>query len=245
MASINKLCKRLHNLMAEREDLDVAVLPHAKWLRCHQQSCREVQRFIKYDITLCRKRKVGALLDRLLVICRDSVRARALLVEPAPGDRIVRITNLLARAGLLRECRPDHNSATFLLGDTTAATTGSIGNVVAVPPRRVFDVQEQRLKENLPVTAQLVVENARMEVLGMPNSEWDVVTQMGPSRVLFKQGLLPILAVRSRNCWRSWSLWSRNVGLPWPHQAQACTPRSKRWSACVQWPRTGIRVTYC
>uniref|UniRef100_H3GDV3 SWIM-type domain-containing protein n=1 Tax=Phytophthora ramorum TaxID=164328 RepID=H3GDV3_PHYRM len=146
---------------------------------------------IKRDVTLRRKLMVGALLDRLLILCRgESVRARAFLDEPAHSDRLVRRTNALARDGLLHECRPDRNSVSFLLGNTTSEAANSIVNVVAVPCARVFDVHERRSNENLPVTAQLGVETARMEVLGMPSTGWevDVEAQTCPCRVFFKQG---------------------------------------------------------
>jgi hypothetical protein len=146
---------------------------------------------IKRDVTLRRKLKVGALLDRLLVLCRgESVRACAFLDEPAHNDRLVRRTNALARDGLLHECRPDRHSVNFLLGNTTPEAASSIVNVVAVPCARVFDVQERRSKDNLPVTAQLGVETARMEVLGMPSTGWEVEVeaQTCPCRVCFKQG---------------------------------------------------------
>ncbi|KAE9045088.1 hypothetical protein PR003_g7108 [Phytophthora rubi] len=137
--------------------------------------CETYNASLKRDVTLRRKLKVGALMDRLLILCQaESVRALPILTAPACDDRLVRRSNALAHAGLLRECRPCHNSVAFLLGNTADEEIRKITNVIALPAPKIYDVHEKRSREDLPVTARLGVESARMEHLDMPLTGWEV-----------------------------------------------------------------------
>ncbi|GMF38907.1 unnamed protein product [Phytophthora fragariaefolia] len=153
--------------------------------------CETYNASLKRDVTLRRKMKVGALGDRLRILCRaKSVRALPFLTAPAFDDRLTRRANALARAGLLREHRPGRNSIEFLLGNTAEEGTGELINAIALPAPRVYDVYEKRSREGLPVTAQLGVETARMEQLEMPTTGWevDVAARTCPCRAFFKGG---------------------------------------------------------
>ncbi|KAJ8527456.1 hypothetical protein ON010_g14806 [Phytophthora cinnamomi] len=153
--------------------------------------CETYNAALKRDVTLRRKLKVGMLMDRLLILCRaESVRTLPILTAPAFDDRLVRRANALAQAGLLRECRPDRNSIAYLLGNTADEGTREVINVVALPAPRIYDVHDKRSREDLPVTAQLGVETARMEHLNMPVTGWevDIVARTCPCRAFFKGG---------------------------------------------------------
>ncbi|RLN66963.1 hypothetical protein BBJ28_00026211 [Nothophytophthora sp. Chile5] len=153
--------------------------------------CEAFNASIKRDVTLRRKLKVGALVDRLQILCRaESVRGLPFLTAPAFDDRLVRRTNALVHAGLLRECKPERSSIAYLLGNTGTERQREVVNVVALPGTRVYDVHDRRSREDLPVSAQIGVETARMEHLGMPRTGWqvDVEARTCPCRAFFKGG---------------------------------------------------------
>ncbi|ETN12824.1 hypothetical protein PPTG_08862 [Phytophthora nicotianae INRA-310] len=150
--------------------------------------CEAYNATIKRDVTLRRKQKVGALIDQLLILCRgESVRARAFTQSPGVDDRMVRRARALARAGLLREFTPERTSIAFLLGSDSNAAN-HIVSVVASPASRVFNLHERRSREDLPISAQLGAETARMELMGMPATGWDVNINLRccPCRLWFK-----------------------------------------------------------
>ncbi|OWZ12662.1 hypothetical protein PHMEG_00014141 [Phytophthora megakarya] len=147
--------------------------------------CETYNATIKRDVTLRRKLKVGALIDQLLVLCRgESVRARAFALEPGVDDRMVRRANAMARAGVLREYKPERNTIEFLLSSDSKAAS-HIVNVLASPAIHVYNVHDRRSREDLPVSAQLGSETARMELLGMPATGWavDIESRLCPCRL--------------------------------------------------------------
>ncbi|GMF48028.1 unnamed protein product [Phytophthora fragariaefolia] len=175
MAPAGYVCCLLQESVVKREDVALTVLSHSIGFDATNNPCETYNASLKRDVSLRRKLKVGALVDRLRILCRaESVRALPFLTAPALDGRRIRRANALARAGLLREHRPDRNSIEFLLGNTAEEGTGELINVIALPALRVYDVHEKRSCEDLPVTAQLGVETARMEQLEMPTTGWEV-----------------------------------------------------------------------
>jgi len=57
------------------------------------------------------------------------------------------------------------------------ADTATLVQVMSRRAARVYDPEARRTHEALPVTAQLGEQTARMEVEGMPSSDWLVDTQ--------------------------------------------------------------------
>ncbi|ETP00567.1 hypothetical protein F441_22049 [Phytophthora nicotianae CJ01A1] len=110
----------------------------------------------------------------------------------------------MRKAGSLREVSPEKHSIGFLTGAMTPATNTNVVHAVSDRMERVYDPQDRRTKEALPVTACVSTQKARMETAGMPGSGWevDVDLKICGCRIFFKSGycihLIHALSVRNR-----------------------------------------------
>uniref|UniRef100_H3GJD5 SWIM-type domain-containing protein n=1 Tax=Phytophthora ramorum TaxID=164328 RepID=H3GJD5_PHYRM len=146
---------------------------------------------IKRDVTMRRRFKVGTLVDQLMILCGgESVRAKPIATTTTFSDRLARRAKALTRDGLLYEKVFQRGRITSLLADAPSRTTTNSIRVMALPATRVFDVLERRSRENLPATAQLNSETARMDRLDMPPCGWEVDTEARtcPCRFNMKHG---------------------------------------------------------
>ncbi|ETM99353.1 hypothetical protein PPTG_18578 [Phytophthora nicotianae INRA-310] len=114
------------------------------------------------------------------------------------------VTAKMRKAGSLREVSPEKHSIGFLTGAMTPATNTNVVHAVSDRMERVYDPQDRRTKEALPVTACVSTQKARMETAGMPGSGWevDVDLKICGCRIFFKSGycihLIHALSVRNR-----------------------------------------------
>ncbi|RAW28375.1 hypothetical protein PC110_g15256 [Phytophthora cactorum] len=77
----------------------------------------------------------------------------------------------MQKVGSIREVSPLKNSIIFLTGSASLLTASNVVHVVSDQLLRMYDPQDRRTKEALPITACLSTQKARMETEGMPRSE--------------------------------------------------------------------------
>ncbi|KAE8996804.1 hypothetical protein PR003_g20386 [Phytophthora rubi] len=75
---------------------------------------------------------------------------------------------------LIREVTTMKISIDFLTGTGPQAAATSTLHVVSDQLERVYDAQDRRTKEALPVTACLSAQKARMESASMPGTGWEL-----------------------------------------------------------------------
>ncbi|KAE8993809.1 hypothetical protein PR002_g20125 [Phytophthora rubi] len=99
---------------------------------------------------------------------------------------------------LIREVTTMKISIDFLTGTGPQAAATSTLHVVSDQLERVYDAQDRRTKEALPVTACLSAQKARMESASMPGTGWelDITSQKCGCSIFLK-----IAANKARNKW--------------------------------------------
>ncbi|OWZ11659.1 LOW QUALITY PROTEIN: hypothetical protein PHMEG_00015289 [Phytophthora megakarya] len=128
------------------------------------------------DVTVYRKLKMGLLLDHLLDWCRlESACASPFAVGTVADARLLRRAREMERQGLPSERLISRHSVAFMMGKATTNTVSS-PNIIYVHslPASPYDKAQRRGHEDLPVSAQLGLNIARMEAMGMPLTGWEV-----------------------------------------------------------------------
>ncbi|EGZ28052.1 hypothetical protein PHYSODRAFT_293692 [Phytophthora sojae] len=163
----------------------------SKWTQLSRFKAYFEKTWLNRDVTLRRKLKVGALVEQLMVLCTsESVRARQFAASTTFSERLSRRARAMTRQGLLYEQQYERTSIAFLLSDAPSEQQSDSMNVVSIPCTRIFDVLDRRSKEDLPASAQLNVETAKMEHRRMPTCGWEVnvAARTCPCRLFMKHG---------------------------------------------------------
>ncbi|KAE9362124.1 hypothetical protein PF008_g365 [Phytophthora fragariae] len=118
---------------------------------------------------------MGTLIDQLLLCVRtEAVRSRPFTTKIQPRPDMLRRVREMTKAKLIREVTPMKISIDFLTGTGPQAAATSTLHVVSDQLERVYDAQDRRTKEALPVIACNSTQKARMETAGMPGTGWEV-----------------------------------------------------------------------
>ncbi|KAG2763895.1 hypothetical protein PC129_g23383 [Phytophthora cactorum] len=110
----------------------------------------------------------------------------------------------MQKVGSIREVSPLKNSIIFLTGSASLLTASNVVHVVSDQLLRMYDPQDRRTKEALPITACLSTQKARMETEVIPGSGWqvDVEAKTCGCRIFCKMGycvhLLHALSARDK-----------------------------------------------
>ncbi|ETM51739.1 hypothetical protein F442_04722 [Phytophthora nicotianae P10297] len=123
---------------------------------------------LKRDVTPHRKLKMGVLLGRLLDWCRlESARAAPFATATVADARLHRRAREMERTGLLSELVVSRHSVAFMLGETPdEVMSQDVVYVRSLPANRSYNEDLRRRHEDLPVSAQLGQNTARMKKIG-------------------------------------------------------------------------------
>ncbi|KAG3162341.1 hypothetical protein PI124_g10394 [Phytophthora idaei] len=115
---------------------------------------------------------MGTLIEQLMLCVRtEGIRCRLFATTIQARPDLLRRVGEMQKAGSIREVSPLKNSIVFLTGSASLPTAFNVVHVVSDQLLRVYDPQDRRTKEALPITACLSTQKARMETKGMPRSE--------------------------------------------------------------------------
>ncbi|GMF15406.1 unnamed protein product [Phytophthora fragariaefolia] len=187
MAKVHEKCRALQPLLAARVMRDIADLHYTSSAGEYEDKKAKLlsdwdgddrlsafSKALKRDYTLHSPLKMGALIEQLLQCCRvKSLKEKQFATEVTPPSVLVRRARELARAQKIRELATGRSRVAFLLNDALAAADSHV-YVASELCDRVYDPQDRRTSEALPVTSRLSVQTACAEVRGMPGEGWRV-----------------------------------------------------------------------
>ncbi|OWZ12405.1 hypothetical protein PHMEG_00014447 [Phytophthora megakarya] len=153
----NKLAdiqERWTKRLAEPANVEATVFPHS---------------FIKRDVNLRCKLKMGTMLDQRQRLCEsESTRSRPFANTISPDVCLIRRATTMHRDGLLLEKTVSRNSIAFLVGESEVMDASYIARVESHFSPRIYDEDRRRSVEHVPVSAQLSNLTSMMERYGMP-----------------------------------------------------------------------------
>ncbi|ETN19827.1 hypothetical protein PPTG_21178 [Phytophthora nicotianae INRA-310] len=131
---------------------------------------------LKRDVTVHCKLYMGVLLGRLVDWCRlESARAVPFAMATVADFRLQRRSREMERQGLQSELVVSRHSVAFMIGETPIEAMSPdvvYGRYVAA--NRSYNEDLHRWNEDLPVSEQLGLNTARMEMMDMPSTGWKV-----------------------------------------------------------------------
>ncbi|ETP39798.1 hypothetical protein F442_12768, partial [Phytophthora nicotianae P10297] len=131
---------------------------------------------LKRDVTAHCKLYMGVLLGRLVDWCRlESARAVPFAMATVADFRLQRRSREMERQGLQSELVVSRHSVAFMIGETPIEAMSPdvvYGRYVAA--NRSYNEDLHRWNEDLPVSEQLGLNTARMEMMDIPSTGWKV-----------------------------------------------------------------------
>ncbi|KAF4132243.1 hypothetical protein GN958_ATG18578 [Phytophthora infestans] len=145
---------------------------------------------LKRDVIVHRKLKMGVLLCRQLDWCHlESARSMPFALATVANPRLQDRAREIECKGPLSEHVVSRHSVAYMMGEVPAeAMSPDVMYIRSVAASRPYSKALRRRHENLPVTAQLALNTARMETMGMPSTGWkvDVCLMTCPCRFVKK-----------------------------------------------------------